>query len=143
MDFDDISIFLIMGQVITLALIVQVSSCSQMTETVRVDDTNLTNNKNRDSSTYLSHSKTNLTWHHVFVAPSKLRILSISTNGIELFELIFLIIVQVGRGGTSDDYWSEDFDTSKNCLQEKKIIELRDKVSVHNQIKVIQQHEVW
>ena len=37
----------------------------------------------------------------------------------------------MGRG--SEDYWSEDFDTSKNCLQEKKIIELRDKVSVQNQ----------
>ena len=36
----------------------------------------------------------------------------------------------MGRG--SDDYWSEDFDTSKNCLQEKKIIELRDKVSVQH-----------
>ena len=38
------------------------------------------------------------------------------------------------------DYWSEDFDTSKNCLQEKKIIELRDKVSVQNQTmkKIIQ-----
>ena len=37
----------------------------------------------------------------------------------------------MGRG--SEDYWSEDFDTSKNCLQEKKIIELRDKVSVQKQ----------
>ena len=41
------------------------------------------------------------------------------------------------------DYWSEDFDTSKNCLQEKKIIELRDKVSEQNQTinNVIQKHE--
>ena len=72
--------------------IVQVSGCSQMTETVRIDDTNLTNKKT-DSSTCSTPSETNLTWHHVFVAPRKLRILSISTNGIELFELIFLIIV--------------------------------------------------
>ena len=27
------------------------------------------------------------------------------------------------------DYWSEDFDADKNCLQENKIIELRNKVS--------------
>ena len=27
------------------------------------------------------------------------------------------------------DYWSEDFDADKNCMQENKIIELRNKVS--------------
>ena len=26
------------------------------------------------------------------------------------------------------DYWSEDFDVGKNCQQEKKINELREKV---------------
>ena len=30
------------------------------------------------------------------------------------------------------DYWSEDFDTNKNCEQEKKIIELRNKVNIKN-----------
>ena len=31
------------------------------------------------------------------------------------------------------DYWSEDFDADKNCLQENKIIELRNKVSLQHQ----------
>ena len=28
------------------------------------------------------------------------------------------------------DYWLEDFDTSKNCQQEKKIAELKNKASL-------------
>ena len=36
---------------------------------------------------------------------------------------VFLFSVQAGRGDV-DDYWDEDFDTNKNCQQEKKIIEL-------------------
>ena len=42
---------------------------------------------------------------------------------------VFLFSVQAGRGG-DDDYWAEDFDTNKNCQQEKKIIELYKKVGV-------------
>ena len=28
------------------------------------------------------------------------------------------------------EYWDEDFDTSKNCQQEKKIAELKNKASL-------------
>ena len=37
------------------------------------------------------------------------------------------------------DYWSEDFDTSKNCQQEIKIAELRDKASLAYK----QDHQRW
>ena len=39
-------------------------------------------------------------------------------------KILFLFSVQAG----SDDYWSEDFDSNKNCQQEKKIIKLSDEV---------------
>ena len=42
---------------------------------------------------------------------------------------VFLFSVQAGRGA-DDEYWDEDFDTNKNCQQEKKIIELYKKVGV-------------
>ena len=36
---------------------------------------------------------------------------------------------KVGRGGSGDaDYWSEDFDNSKNCAQEKKVTKMRHEV---------------
>ena len=35
----------------------------------------------------------------------------------------------MGRGGGGDaDYWSEDFDNSKNCAQEKKVTQMRHEV---------------
>ena len=37
--------------------------------------------------------------------------------------------VQAGRGDDTD-YWTEDFDTHKNCQQEKKITELLKEVGV-------------
>ena len=40
--------------------------------------------------------------------------------------------VQAGRAG-SDAYWSEDFDTIKNCEQEKKIDKLINEVGVPRQ----------
>ena len=39
-------------------------------------------------------------------------------------EIFFLFSVQVGK----DDYWGEDFDSNKNCKQEKKIIKLNNEV---------------
>ena len=42
---------------------------------------------------------------------------------------VFLFSVQAGRGG-DDDYWAEDFNTNKNCQQEKKINELYKEVGV-------------
>ena len=42
---------------------------------------------------------------------------------------VFLFSVQAGRGG-DDDYWAEDFNTNKNCQQEKKIAELNKEVGV-------------
>ena len=42
---------------------------------------------------------------------------------------VFLFSVQAGRGA-DDEYWDEDFDTNKNCQQEKKINELYKKVGV-------------
>ena len=45
------------------------------------------------------------------------------------FKTVFLFSVQAGRG-SDDDYWAEDFDTKKNCQQEKKIIKLNKEVGV-------------
>ena len=42
---------------------------------------------------------------------------------------VFLFSVQAGRGDDTD-YWTEDFDTHKNCQQEKKITELLKEVGV-------------
>ena len=42
--------------------------------------------------------------------------------------LHFMMLLAVSRARMSIDYWSAEYDTSKNCLQEKKIVQLRNKV---------------
>jgi len=46
--------------------------------------------------------------------------------------VLIFVCFQLGRGAGDLDYWSEDFDTEKNCQQEKKIIELKNKVKNSN-----------
>ena len=76
-------------------------------------------------------TETNVTtcFHHVFVAPRNLRILSLSASGKSKQDLVFLFSIQDGRGG-DDDYWGEGFDQNKNCEQEEKIDKLFDEVGV-------------
>ena len=45
----------------------------------------------------------------------------------------FLFSIQAGRGA-DDDYWAEDFNTHKNCQQEKKIAKLTQEVGAHTKI---------
>ena len=40
--------------------------------------------------------------------------------------LIFCMII--ARTSSRGDYWSEEFDQDKNCVQEKKIVELKAQV---------------
>ena len=47
---------------------------------------------------------------------------------IFLFNLLIICMIIARTSSRSSDYWSEQFDTNKNCAQEKKIIELRDQV---------------
>ena len=53
----------------------------------------------------------------------------LSVLQIDLQSQTSLPISKVGRGGSGDaDYWSEDFDNSKNCAQEKKVTKMRHEV---------------
>ena len=47
---------------------------------------------------------------------------------IFLFDLLIILLIIARTSSRSADYWSEEFDSNKNCLQEKKIIKLRDQV---------------
>ena len=44
-----------------------------------------------------------------------------------MLQLLFLLNLFVFTRARSQDYWSGDFDTEKNCLQEKRIEELGNK----------------
>ena len=52
----------------------------------------------------------------------------------------FLFSIQAGRGD-DDDYWTEDFNTHKNCQQEKKIAKLTQEVGAcTNSIGILTAH---
>ena len=83
------------------------------------------------------YQEAKVTWQHVFVASRLFWISSLWPNGtfllsalqIDLQSQTSLPISKVGRGGSGDaDYWSEDFDNSKNCAQEKKVTQMRHEV---------------
>ena len=83
------------------------------------------------------YQEAEVTWQHVFVASRLFWISSLWPNGTFLLSILqidlqsqtSLPISKVGRGGSGDaDYWSEDFDNSKNCAQEKKVTQMRHEV---------------
>ena len=46
-----------------------------------------------------------------------------------MLQLVYLHILMILLWGSAkEDYWSADYDTNKNCLQEEKIIQLENKV---------------
>ena len=45
--------------------------------------------------------------------------------------MIVMLIVILPRV-SSNDYWVDNYDTSKNCLQEEKIVQLENKVRRKN-----------
>ena len=53
----------------------------------------------------------------------------------------FLFSIQAGRGA-DDDYWTEDFNTHKNCQQEKKIAKLTQEVGAHTKIVLVYTSQV-
>ena len=46
-----------------------------------------------------------------------------------LQHFLFLNFVVFPGASSTSDYWSGEFDKNKNCLQEEKIVELRNKVN--------------
>ena len=76
------------------------------------------------------YQEAEVTWQHVFVASRLFWISSLWPNGTLCFtNRSAKSDSKVGRGGSGDaDYWSEDFDNSKNCAQEKKVTQMRHEV---------------
>ena len=44
-----------------------------------------------------------------------------------MLQLVYLLNLLVFTRARSQDYWSDDFDTNKNCVQKEKILQLRNK----------------
>ena len=96
-------------------------------------------NKRNNKLHHLSRDdeEAKVTCQHVFVASRLFWISSLRPNGTILLSILqrdlqsqtSLPISKVGRGGSGDaDYWSEDFDNTKNCAQEKKVTQMRHEV---------------
>ena len=60
-----------------------------------------------------------------------------ATNGDSVFLQNTLSRLSLQAGSEGVDYWTEAFDTSKNCKQEKKITKLMNEVGAHELKKII------
>ena len=52
--------------------------------------------------------------------------LELLLDGMQHFFLLLNLMIISRAAGRIEDYWSDDFDPNKNCVQEEKIIKLRN-----------------